>query len=819
MILKSVALVIALSVLLPCGGVFAEREPLQARHPVIVPADPGFQALNQAAVSHVLAGPVEMKPWDINQDGMVDLEHDLLAVLNDFGKKGGNLQADVDPNGVVDIMDIVLVAGHLPQETATAIAHSPMQAQAPAPWDINQDFKVDILDLVFVAQRFGTANFAGVEDVNGDRAVDIVDLVLVAQHFGEEIEQPAVPVGIAGIGDFRGNAIGPFGGASAVNGRTPDGAVTVELKLVRNAGFASWGYDFASSVNVKDNMLVIYVKGPEGAQMRLQFRDQAWHDAGRFGQVQARSGNITFAGDWQKVEIDLSKITGNGIDFSRLKHIAVEFGLAEFNNNPGITLQVGDPADSNKPAFSFFEKQTIPQMPANLTPEAVANWLNNLAAQSRTGVPFSFQVPPEIAASLWPNTTNEHERMVLKEGLVIYDGALAEILWSLMGDSKRAGMLTNAIWKGNLGQLELRAYHREGDDSHPFIYSDDPNDISGFEEGKRGFVFKTTNANGVFNVIDPLTGRQLDWSQWQPIAGENAWAGVIAPLQAYAKKYGDTLNQDAVELKLAEEIARAAMFLQAENGGIRMGPQGIWHDSGDTHWYYNEQSVENNLSWYSAFRMLHQVTGDQKYKDAMTRLEGFFKSAFDPMNGTFAQGFHFNGTRWNKNVTFATDVQTWGVLALGAEWIDARFGAGAAFRMLESAKKEAGVFDSKTGALRGVDFTNYRNLGRAPMVSVEWTAGAIMAFQQAAQYYAVSNPVFSQGLTKDADSMWDYTKSLAVDINGTTAYPYATGSGPTQNRPTGHGWFAPPQEVMSTASSVWMALLELGFNPFELGGK
>ncbi|GEM_PF-1116142 len=778
---------------------------------------PASSNANFRLVGGVVLERGEIKPWDLNQDGKID-GLDLQIVTDGFHKQGEGLTADIDQNGIVDVMDLVLVAGQMDQP---AVKANRLQVEVAAPWDVNGDLVVDILDLVLVAKQFGESLAGGAEDVDGSGKVDIVDLVLVARHFGEEVEQPAVPVGVVGIGEFRGNVVGFFGGASGINGRTPDGAATVELNLIRNAGFASWGYDFVSSVDVKDKILVLYVKGPAGAQMRFQFRDQKWHDAGRFGQVQAKSENITFTGDWQKIEIDLSKVTGNGIDFSQLKHIAVEFGLAEFTNNkPGLTIQIGDRNDNDKPGFAFFDQQKAPpQSPANLKPEAIQSWLNNLAAQSRRGVPFSFQVPPSVAASLWPNTTNEHERMVLNEGLVIYDGALAEILWALMGDSKRAGVLTDAIWNGNLGQLELRAYHRAGDASHPFIYSDNPNDISGFEEGKRGFVFKTTNANGVFNVIDPLTGQQLDWSQWQPIAGENAWAGVIAPLQAYAKEYGNTLNRDAVELKLAEEIARAAMFLQAENGGIRMGPKGIWHESGNTSWYYNEQSVENNLSWYAAFRMLYQVTGDQKYKDTMTRLEGFFKSAFDPAKGVFAQGFHFNGAKWVKNATFATDVQTWGVLALGTEWIDAQFGVGAAFRMLDAAKKEAGVFDSKTGSLNGVDFTNYRNLGRTPMVSVEWTAGAIMAFQEAAKYYATRNPNFSQSLNRDANSMWDYTKNLAVDVNGTTAYPYATGTGPTRDRPTGHGWFAPPQEVMSTASSVWMALLELGFNPFELGGE
>jgi hypothetical protein len=60
----------------------------------------------------------------------------------------------------------------------------------PAPWDVNNDGVVDILDLVLVSGSFGeeiTTPAAENPDVNGDGIVDILDLVLVASHFGEDI--------------------------------------------------------------------------------------------------------------------------------------------------------------------------------------------------------------------------------------------------------------------------------------------------------------------------------------------------------------------------------------------------------------------------------------------------------------------------------------------------------------------------------------------------------------------------------------------------------------------------------------------------------
>ena len=57
--------------------------------------------------------------------------------------------------------------------------------------DVNRDDKVNILDLVLVANEFGQVG-ENDADVNGDGIVDIRDLVLVAGAFGEAAAAPAV---------------------------------------------------------------------------------------------------------------------------------------------------------------------------------------------------------------------------------------------------------------------------------------------------------------------------------------------------------------------------------------------------------------------------------------------------------------------------------------------------------------------------------------------------------------------------------------------------------------------------------------------------
>ncbi len=64
------------------------------------------------------------------------------------------------------------------------------------PWDVNKDGRVDILDLVLVAQNIGESSTSGTAinpDVNGDGVINIADLVLVSQHFGEVYNASAAP--------------------------------------------------------------------------------------------------------------------------------------------------------------------------------------------------------------------------------------------------------------------------------------------------------------------------------------------------------------------------------------------------------------------------------------------------------------------------------------------------------------------------------------------------------------------------------------------------------------------------------------------------
>ena len=60
--------------------------------------------------------------------------------------------------------------------------HNP--TDTPARGDVNGDGRVNLLDLAYVASRFGSSTPAA--DLNGDGKVDILDLVIIADNYGRD---------------------------------------------------------------------------------------------------------------------------------------------------------------------------------------------------------------------------------------------------------------------------------------------------------------------------------------------------------------------------------------------------------------------------------------------------------------------------------------------------------------------------------------------------------------------------------------------------------------------------------------------------------
>ncbi|MBF0570547.1 MAG: hypothetical protein HQL12_01625 [Candidatus Omnitrophica bacterium] len=456
-----------------------------------------------------------------------------------------------------------------------------------------------------------------------------------------------------------------------------------------------------------------------------------------------------------------------------------------------------------------------------------------------THLPYSFYIPendkPEIYRRMESSGALKGtiERMITHEGMDIYDGALYQIVLSMTGSEENlieASLADHYYWQGSVGDTwNIRA----GYPINTFVYDPkNPESVSSdiSRLGKRGFIFRIIDADGNYLVTDPLDGKKslagfpdndrLHWVDWKPVAGENAWV-VIAAMQIYHKKYYDlatglySQHSDSVELKLSRELARAAMILQSESGGIRMAPLGTYRnlkdeekkDFNEKDWWYRHISTENNISWYAAFRMLYQVTRDPQYKKAMDAIERYLRFVWDEKQGLFYQGAYFINGRWViSNENFALDVQTWGLACIGPKNLDEWFGSGSAWRIWQAGRKHSGFFD-KQGNLLGVGFTDEHD-----RISVEWSAGAMTALTELADYYKVRNLSWAIQALGDKFSMRKSMESLHVDISKSlAAYSYSSRRGDIP-----FGWNSHDPQVMSLSSTGWMIFVDAGFNPFWL---
>jgi len=473
----------------------------------------------------------------------------------------------------------------------------------------------------------------------------------------------------------------------------------------------------------------------------------------------------------------------------------------------------------------------------NIDPHLL-NWLK-FNVSPITHLPYSFYIADKDKPAVYRHMEaagslqGSIERTITHEGMDIYDGAVYQIVLSMAGGQEnlnKASLPDQYYWQGSVGDTwNIRA----GYPINTFVYDPkDPDRVSSdiSRLGERGFIFRIIDADGNYLVTDPMDGKKsiagfpdndrLHWTDWKPVAGENAWA-VIAAMQVYHKKYFDSAKGvyarplGSVELQLARELARAAMILQSETGGIRMAPLGTYRglkkeeekDFNENNWWYDHISTENNISWYAAFRMLYQVTGEDKYKKAMEGIKKYLRFVWDEKQGMFYQGAFYKGGQWVvARENFALDVQAWSIDCLGPENLDAWFGKGAAWALWQGAKGHSGVFD-KQGGLLGVGYTDEHD-----RVSVEWSAGAMMALTELAKYYKNQDSQKAREALADRSSMrksmenWHYKISQSLG-----AYSYSSRRGEIP-----FGWNSHDPEVLSLASTGWMIFVDAGFNPFWL---
>ena len=85
-------------------------------YPITVTATSGTDSTMTAEVTTTTTIETPPTPWDVNDDGIVNIQ-DLVIVAGQLGESGEDLKGDINDDGIVNIQDLVIVASHLGEAT------------------------------------------------------------------------------------------------------------------------------------------------------------------------------------------------------------------------------------------------------------------------------------------------------------------------------------------------------------------------------------------------------------------------------------------------------------------------------------------------------------------------------------------------------------------------------------------------------------------------------------------------------------------------------------------------------------------------------
>lgn len=315
-----------------------------------------------------------------------------------------------------------------------------------------------------------------------------------------------------------------------------------------------------------------------------------------------------------------------------------------------------------------------------------------------------------------------------------------------------------------------------------------------------------------------IAGTSFTGTDWSVRSGANIWLG-IAGIHLYRNV------KDRKYLSLAETMAAVALSLQNTDindpnfGGVALGPKGDPAYPQDQVIGYDIEkpafdqiyATEVTIDAYALLRTLYFATGNEKYQ----------RAAADCLHWLKVQGWHSAEQRFNRgyqDATVATDVQSWGVSAMGVAGLNA-IAPGAAENLVAFVEEHCFVETSLMGAgkrlvsIRGVDFTDKKrvvDLGRSSLVSFEWTFQWINAYSRLAQdYEQLGEYEMAAKYQQKKQALLAPLLAVAVEDSGGLAFPYAT----LADVPIGHEYNTPAAGNLSAVGSAWAILAIKGLDP------
>ncbi len=309
---------------------------------------------------------------------------------------------------------------------------------------------------------------------------------------------------------------------------------------------------------------------------------------------------------------------------------------------------------------------------------------------------------------------------------------------------------------------------------------------------------KALQSNGdFFNAYDIRDGSPVES---QVHVGPNIWVGIAALQYEHRQK-------DGKYIALARRVGDRLIGLQDPEGGLKGGPQFEWY------------STEHNLDAYAFFGMLHEITGDAKYKIAQNKVfEWIRKYAYSISEGRMNRG--------KGDATIATDTFSWAVAAMSPETLKKYdFDPEGIMEFAEKHCKVRINYKQPAGKMvtvTGFDFAKSQNIGRGGIISCEWTAQCVVTYQILSRYFASQGENEKSIYYRDkADFYLTELQKLIIASpskigRGRGCLPYAS----ADNAATGHGWRTPKGiRTGSLSSTAYGIFAWLGFNPFDLQNK
>ncbi len=160
--------------------------------PQNVPGLPGYTTVTSTGT----VGDITFTNQRIWIDIQTLMPNDTITLI--YGNGGYDSGVTVPGN---QFSTFIISVASTSEGTSTLIKQSPVVDLYLAPWDVNDDGTVGILDLIAVASALGRVIdrviFGQNPDVNRDGLVNVSDLIAVGTHFEKSIGSPAAPARVS----------------------------------------------------------------------------------------------------------------------------------------------------------------------------------------------------------------------------------------------------------------------------------------------------------------------------------------------------------------------------------------------------------------------------------------------------------------------------------------------------------------------------------------------------------------------------------------------------------------------------------------------